>query len=427
MATAIPGERNKIITPRVILFPNIRLDEVLQFDDELLLALRATKSWQDPASPAWLGTSLCALAAAIGPMVRLFLPGGLTVAPSFNALIAIPAGGSLEFNRRLLSPLKDIQTRVRNRRSYTLDTLLTSSFEEQELRFRYSRTINGALLIGDRDAFLMDRLLDANEMSQATIAGALQAYVAPKEATNLAGPMWDGTVNMLMAGHRDRLPELASTPLFNAESYPHVLVLPEDFTPYDISPGHELGFMEAGPWNDLVKRVTGFPAFWAMHKNQTINCPTDSATPLEGFKSELEEILKVVHPCYRTYLHWLPDLAASITITICFVRNPEATTIDCETVNHAVTITKWLSNCHFRGLQEILQVEPVPDVSDRPAIPDRPRLILEKLRVKGPMTPREISRSCFQMTASARDHALNWLQERELVVFRRDGLVQAVN
>lgn len=58
---------------------------------------------------------------------------------------------------------------------------------------------------------------------------------------------------------------------------------------------------------------------------------------------------------------------------------------------------------------------------------DKPRLILGKLRTKGPMRPRQISRSCFQLTAPALDNALNWLEDRNLVVFRLDGWVQAVN
>lgn len=412
---------------RTVLFPDVRLDEVLRFKDELLLPLRVTKSWQDPASPAWLGGALCALAAAIGPMVRLFLPGGPTVAPTFNAIVTVPSDGSLEFNRRLLTPLRSIQTSARNRRKSELNTILTSSLKVQELTCQFSRTINGALVIADEKTALLDRFLKADEQSQWILARTLQTYVEPKKANTLDRPMWSGSLHTLMFGQRSQLPDLASSPLLQADSYPHILILSEDFTPYDISPGHEFGFKERAHWNDLVNRVTGAPHFWAMEKNRRIDCPQDAAAPLLVFRSELRELLKVVHPAYHIYLAWLPDLAASIALTIWFAQNPGATTVDRATVQHAVTITKWLANCHFKGLQEMLQVDPVPDVSDKPAIPDRQRLILEKLRVKGPMRPREISRSCYRMKASARDQALKWLREREMVVFRDDGVVQAVN
>jgi hypothetical protein len=420
------GPDQSLHPPHTVLFPDVRLDEVLRFDDELLLALRSTKSWQDPASPAWLGSALCALATAIGPMVRLILPDGWTVTPNFNAFIAIPSRGSLQLNCRLLAPIANIQSSVGRNDDFTLKYILTPSFKGQELRYLFPRALNGGLVIADEDTALLQRFLEAEETDQDYVANALGSYLAPKEVDALTQPTWEGSFNLLMFGRREQMPELAATPLFQSEIYPNLLVLPEEFVPYDVSSGHEFGFIERKPWNDLIKRVTGFPNFWSLQGKRKVNCSEESAASVESFRKELEDVLKAIDPAYHPFVSWLPDLAAKIAVTICFAQNPEASFIGSRVVQHAVAITKWLGNCHFKGMQEILQVEPVPDVSDQPAIPDKPRLILEKLRIKGPMKPREISRSCYQMTASARDHALNWLRERNFVVFRPDGKVQAV-
>lgn len=422
------GDRVKISSSlHTNLFPEVRLDEVLRFDDEMLLALRATKSWQDPASPAWLGAALCALAAAIGPMVRLFLPDSRTVTPNFNAVVAIPSGGSLDLNRRLLAPLANVQAKVKRREDFPLKNILTSSFDRLELRYQFTRATNGGLTIADGSADLLRRFLESKEEDQIFSASSLAGYTNSKNVEDLSQPTWDGTLNMLMFGRSEQLAQLAATPLLTREYYPNFFVLSEEFTPYDISYGHEFGFMELGPWNETIKRVMRFPNFWCLEGNRQIECSAEAAVPLEEFRVELNDVLKVIHPTYRLFVEWLPDLAAKIALILCFTQNPETSFIGVRHMSHAVAITKWLANCHFQGLQKILQVEPLPDISDRTAIPDESRRILEKLRTKGPMRPRQISRSCFQLTAPARDNALNWLEDRNLVVFRSDGLVQAVS
>lgn len=421
------GREEDVDSPRTVLFPEVRLDEVLRFEDDLLLPLRAIKSWQDPASPAWLGAALCTLAAAIGPMVRLFLPNGFTVTPNFNAIVAIPPGGTLDLNRRLLDPLANIQAKVKRREDFPLETILTSSFEGAELRYQFLRALNGGLTIADGSTDLLRRFLDAGEEDQTFTTETLACYTASKQAEELPESTWGGTFNTLMFGRTENLTELAATPLFNPLYYPKILVLPEEFTPYDLSRGHELGFMELSPWNQIIKQVMQFPNFWSLKGTRQIDCSTEAAAPLEKFRVELNDVLKVITPSYRIFVGWLPDLAAKIALILCITQDPEKSSIDVRHMSHAVTITKWLANCHFKGLQKILQVEPLPDISDRTAIPDNQRRILEKLRTKGPMRPRQISRSCYQLTAPDRDNALNWLEERNLVFFRPDGLIQAVN
>jgi hypothetical protein len=420
---AQPNPHPRAATPAVSLFPGIRLDQVLCFEAPLLLALRHSKNWQDPATPSWLGSTLCALAATIGPMVRLFLPGGMTVSPMFNVILGIDANSNLGFYKRILEPIKMVQLRVRLRGDAT-DTFLMATFEEEHLREHYRRAANGGLLVVDTEASLLHKLMDTGDDMEYA-ANLLIHYDSAVRAEELTVPRWDGSVHALLTCHRDRLPELGRTSFFRPAETPHILILPEDCVHYDIPNGHNSPEFDTLDWLDLASEVTGWPTLWSMCEDRMITCSEDAALPLVGFREELKDIMKLVNPTYRPFLEWLPDLVASLATVLSFVEDGQERSMKKSVMEQAVIIGKWLANCHYQGVREALGALTIPATPDTTAIPDTERRILTTLRRKGPMKPRDLARSLNRVSSSDRNSGIEWLVQRNLAVWTPEGLVRA--
>jgi len=201
--------------------------------------------------------------------------------------------------------------------------------------------------------------------------------------------------------------------------------LPEDYVYHDVSFGHDFGFMEEAPWRKLVRKSTGNNRRWALRENRKTLCSEDAALPLEQFRAELEDAMKVVDPIYQPFLEWLPDLVASLALVETMADGQPHPTMTVAVMKHAVVVGKWLANCHFQGVQEMLGESVIPATPDTPVIPDTERRILTTLRRKGPMKPRDLARSLNRVSSADRNSGIEWLVQRNLAVWTPDGLVRA--
>lgn len=409
----------------MILFPGISLEQVLRFDDRLLLPLRASKNWTAPASPAWLGSALCALAAAVGPMARLFLPDGLTLSPMFSAIVGLRSGGASGYHERILEPLRELQRRLAAGRK-PLDTFLVRSFEDKVVGQAFRRTANGGILVVDDSGMLLRKLLKGPPEVLDYAPELLLHFGRPIPTAQLA-EKWEGAVSALLAFDRERLSDLAKTPLFAEEPVPPVLVLPEDWTHADIPCGHGHAELDTRPWKELVVAVTGHPRPWAFGETRKMACSEEAAAVLASFRAELRDVLKAVDPSFRSHLEWLPDLAGSVAATLCFAGDSLGLVLKPATMEHAVLIVKWLANGHYQGLQEVFGGCSIPDAPDSTAFPDISRRILTRLRQRGAMSPRDLTRSLGGMAAPARNAAIDWLVDRKLAVWTSDRRVRTTD
>jgi len=408
-----------ITIPEFDLFPDVRLDDVLRFDGSVLTAFCSAKGWQDPVSPAWLGAMLCALAAASGPRLNLVFPDGMTVSPTFNVILGLAPKGSLGFYRRILNPIQKLQNALQPRQSSF--RLLSSSINSAQIRRDLRDSVNGGILVVNQKTSLLHGFIEAQKADQGSFTEMLKTHSLPKKVSDSRQSPWDGSVNTLLTCDRHRLYELAGTSMFAAPDPVRTLVLPDDYPHFDIPCGGDFAIKGVPVWEDLIYQVMDVPKLWAIEHTMRVKCPQEAIGWLHLLRHDLEDSMKLIDQRFQPFLTWLPDLAASLGLIKHFSKSCPTPKMDPEDMRHATTITRWLANCHFRGLQEVMgpsTITPKSDLTERDFIASG---ILNLLMQNGPMKPRDISRCFNRVDTSVRNLAMEKLLETKSVAWKEDG------
>jgi hypothetical protein len=151
-----------------------------------------------------------------------------------------------------------------------------------------------------------------------------------------------------------------------------------------------------------------------------------------AFEHELLHESGALTPFPSTYFDWLPELMLRLAMLVEMLRGTDSAlkpVIEVPATQIACALTRWLAHEHLECLRALLP-PPSGSLVDEfdGALGDRAgdamaieAGILSRLAEKGPLLPRELTRTFNKLPADVRDNALVRLEQRGLVIRDEEG------